>query len=194
MALLEYKESSVIKAMLLAGVTASGIFISSLSAQSASTAPQTTPATKPAPIAQSAPSAGTSAISTPGSSGPQNRYLPSIPRREHEYYSIMWGVDSLSVKSVESGELIRLSWRVLDADRAKALNDKKLDPFLVFPAANLKLVVPSLEKVGQLRQSSTPESGKTYWMAFSNPGRRVKRGDRVNIVIGQFHAIGLVVQ
>jgi hypothetical protein len=30
-------------------------------------------------------------------------------------------------------------------------------------------------------------------MAFSNKGRLVKRGDSVNIVIGQFHADGLVV-
>jgi hypothetical protein len=54
------------------------------------------------------------------------------------------------------------------------------------------LVVPSLEKVGQLRQSGTPEAGRTYWMAFSNKGRLVKRGDRVNVVIGQFRAQGLV--
>jgi hypothetical protein len=30
-------------------------------------------------------------------------------------------------------------------------------------------------------------------MVFSNKGRLVKRGDRVNIVIGQFQATGLVV-
>jgi len=44
-----------------------------------------------------------------------------------------------------------------------------------------------------LRQSSTPEMGKTYWMAFSNKGGVVKRGDRVDIVIGQFRAEGLIV-
>jgi hypothetical protein len=58
----------------------------------------------------------------------------------------------------------------------------------------VKLVIPSLEKVGQLRQSSTPEAGKSYWMAFSNPGRTVKRGDRVDVIIGQFRAAGLVVE
>ena len=57
-----------------------------------------------------------------------------------------------------------------------------------------KLVVPTLEKVGQLRQSSTPEIEKSYWMAFSNPGRKVKPGDFVSVVIGQFHAIGLLVE
>jgi hypothetical protein len=31
-------------------------------------------------------------------------------------------------------------------------------------------------------------------MAFSNPGRVVKRGDRATVVIGDFHIEGLVVQ
>jgi hypothetical protein len=64
---------------------------------------------------------------------------------------------------------------------------------LIDPQAGVKLVVPSLEKVGQLRQASTPEEGKVYWMAFSDNGRHVKRGDRVTVVIGSFRAEGLVV-
>ena len=106
---------------------------------------------------------------------------------------MVWGVDSLSVKLVESGEIVRFTYHVLDADKATQLNDKKSEPSLIDPQAGVKLVVPALEKVGQLRQSSTPEAGKSYWMAFSNKGRVVKRGDRVDIVIGQFHAEGLVV-
>jgi hypothetical protein len=53
--------------------------------------------------------------------------------------------------------------------------------------------VPSLEQVGQLRQSATPEEGKSYWIAFSNKGRLVKRGDRVTVMIGTFRADGLIV-
>jgi hypothetical protein len=74
------------------------------------------------------------------------------------------------------------------------MNDKTIQAYLIDPSAHVQLVVPSLEKVGQLRQSSTPEIGQSYWMAFSNPGRPVKRGDRVNIVVGQFHVNGLVVE
>jgi hypothetical protein len=97
------------------------------------------------------------------------------------------------VKWTESGEVIRFTYRVLDADKAKTLNDKKAEPALIDRQAQVKLVVPSMEKVGQLRQSSTPQAGKSYWMAFSNKGRLVKRGDRVNVVIGKFRADGLVV-
>jgi hypothetical protein len=123
-----------------------------------------------------------------------SRYRPNrFAGRAGEYYRLVWGVNSLAVKWTESGEVIRFTYQVLDADKAKALNDKKNEPSLIDARAGVKLVVPSLEKVGQLRQSSTPIAGKSYWMAFSNKGRLVKRGDRVDIVIGQFRAEGLVV-
>jgi len=156
------------KGMLLAGVLASSILVLPAGAQSAA----------PAPAAAGAPA----------------HYQPNrFSRRAEMHYGLIWGVDSLSVKYTESGEVIRFSYRVLDANKAKGLNDKKFEPSLIDPQAGVKLVVPSLEKVGQLRQSSTPEAGKQYWMAFSNKGRRVKRGDRVDVVIGQFRADGLVV-
>lgn len=87
------------------------------------------------------------------------------------YYGDVWGIDSLTIRATESGELIRFSYRVVNADKAAQLNDKKSQPTLVDFRAGVELVIPSLEKVGQLRQSSSPEQGKTYWMAFSNPGR-----------------------
>ena len=90
--------------------------------------------------------------------------------------------------------MIRFSWRVLDPAKAAPLNAKDTEPFLFDPQAGVKLVVPQLEKVGQLRQSSTPIAGKSYWMAFSNSGRRVRPGDRVTVQIGQFHADWLVVE
>jgi len=127
--------------------------------------------------------------------GTSTRLLSSgMPKREAAYYGLFWGVDELRAKAVESGELIRFSYRVLDANKAKALNDKKIDAFLLSKDGHAKLVVPSLEKVGQLRQTNTPEAGKSYWMAFSNPGRTVRRGDRVSVVIGHFHVEGLLVE
>ena len=120
----------------------------------------------------------------------QNRLASKALR----YYSLVWGVDSLSVKSVESGEIIRFTYRVIDANKAKSLNDKRNEPSLIDPGAGVKLAVPSLEKIGKLRQSSTPLAGKVYWMAFSNRGGHVKPGHHVDVVIGQFHAAGLVVQ
>jgi hypothetical protein len=44
-----------------------------------------------------------------------------------------------------------------------------------------------------LRQTPPPQAGRSYWMTFSNKGRRVARGDRVDVVIGPFRANNLVV-
>jgi hypothetical protein len=143
-------------------------------------------------IRSSAASSPASALKPSGAA--PSRYRPDrFAGRAGTYYRLVWGVDSLGVKWAESGEVIRFSYRVLDADKARALNDKRAEPSLVDPRAGVSLVVPSMDKIGQLRQSSTPEAGKSYWMAFSNKGRLVKRGDRVNVVIGQFRADGLVV-
>jgi hypothetical protein len=133
---------------------------------------------------------------TPASTTPvvPPRYRHPVPKRAQEYYSMVWGVDSLSVKSAESGEIIRFSYRVLDPVKAKMLNDKKNEPSLIDPQAGVSLVIPSLEKVGKLRQSSDPEAGKAYWMAFSNKGQHVKPGHHVTVVIGNFRADGLVVR
>jgi hypothetical protein len=110
------------------------------------------------------------------------------------YYQTVWGVDSFRVKWSESGEIVRFTWRVVDPERAAALNDKKAEPQLIDPQAGVSLVVPAVSNVGKLRQTSTPKADMTYWMAFSNVGRRVKRGDRVDVVIGHFRAQGLVVE
>ena len=159
-----------VKAMLLAGVLANSILVLPVGAQSAAPAGQ------------------------PSAAAPPTRYQPNrFSRRAELTYGLVWGVDSLSVKWTESGEVIRFAYRVLDAEKAKTLNDKKLEPTLIDPRAGVSLVIPQLEKVGKLRQTGTPEAGKAYWMAFSNKGRLVKRGDRVNVVIGSFHADGLVV-
>jgi len=157
--------------MLLAGILAGGISVSPAGAQSAA------PPVKPASV------------------GAPTRYETArFSKRAVIYYGQIWGVDSLSVKSVEAGELIRFAYRVVNSDRATPLTDKKVEPTLVDPRAGVELVIPQLEKVGKLRQTSTPIDGRSYWMAFSNKGGHVKRGDHVTVVIGQFRAEGLVVE
>ncbi len=117
-----------------------------------------------------------------------------ISQRAERYYEGVWGVGELRVKTAESGELIRFNYRVLDPSKAAALNDKKMEPELYDAQARVKLSVPQMEKVGKLRQESTPKAGMTYWMAFSNPTLAVKRGHRVDVVIGSFRATNLVVE
>ncbi len=114
--------------------------------------------------------------------------------RARKYYQLVWGVDALTVKSVESGEMIRFSYTVLNASKAAPIHDKKINPALIDEQAHVSLVIPTLEKVGQLRQTGAPEDGRSYWMVFSNKGNVVKPGDRVSVWIGKFKVDGLTVQ
>ncbi len=167
------------KTALLAAMAAGGICVFGATAAAQSGAVAAQPAVPAnAPVKSAAPV----------------RYVPRQPMHAQMIYQGAWGVDSLSVKQAESGEHIRFTFRVVDAGRAAPLNDKKLEPTLIDPQAGVSLVIPSVNNVGALRQTSTPVAGKSYWMIFSNQGRRVKRGDRVDVVIGNFRATGLVVE
>ncbi len=164
--------------VLLATVLATGMAVSNAFSQSSQGIQKTTAGAGKSSVAVASPR-------------PNPNWLS---RRAEMYYQGVWGVDSFRLKWAESGELVRFSWRVVDPDKAAALNDKKAEPSLIDPQAGVSLVVPAVSNVGKMRQASTPEAGKSYWMAFSNAGRRVRRGDRVIVVIGKFRAEGLVVE
>jgi len=122
-------------------------------------------------------------------------YRPEkITKSAKTYYVTTWGVDKLRVSHTASGNLIRFSYRVSDPARAKALGDKKATPYLLGQRSRALLQVPVMDKVGQLRQTGTPQAGQEYWMVFSNKGNLIKPGDRVNVMIGSFHADGLMVE
>ena len=146
------------------------------------------------PSAQSANSkTSRSSTAATGKAHP-TRYAPDrFAGRAGKFYELTWGVDSLNVKLVESGELVRFSYRVLDPVKARLLNDKQTEASLIDPQAGVRLAVPTMEKVGQLRQTPSPEAGRSYWMTFSNKGGHVVRGDRVDVVIGTFKANFLAV-
>lgn len=110
------------------------------------------------------------------------------------YFQSVWGVDNFLVRSTASGNLIRFSYRVTDPRRASQLGDRAVTPYLFGVRSRAVLQVPVMDKVGPLRQSNGQKAGQEYWMVFSNKGNLVKVGDRVNVVIGSFHADGLVVE
>ena len=105
-----------------------------------------------------------------------------------------WGINDIHVRYTASGEMLRFSYRVADANKAKILNDKKFEPSMTVLKTGSKLGVPETEKVGKLRQTSDPENGREYWMVFTNVGKVVQPGDRVDIVIGTFRATNLIVE
>ena len=175
---------------LLAGILAgSFFFVTQLAhgdAKPAVPAPEAAPATTP--VAATMPPAEVTAIpsAAPSSSAVWHA-------RFSERYKRIWGVDIGGVRSVSSGYMLRLNYRVLDPDKAKPLFDKKSKPYLIDEKSGARLAVPAMENIGELRQTAAPVGDRQYFIIFGNPGKLVQPGNRVSIVIGDFRADGVIV-
>jgi hypothetical protein len=141
----------------------------------------------PAPVPTAAPP-----VNHTGKTSPYRRM--KLSDRAREFYPAVWGIDHLRVSSTSSGNLIRFSYRVLEPKLAKSLGDHQSTPYLYAPRSHAMLQIPTMEKIGQLRQLNAAETDHEYWMAFSNKGNLVRPGERVNVIIGRFHADGLLVE
>ena len=54
--------------------------------------------------------------------------------------------------------------------------------------------MPDPPKVGPLRPRGEPVEGKSYFVLFGNPGKFIKAGSKVTVVIGDFRAPALTVE
>jgi hypothetical protein len=105
-----------------------------------------------------------------------------------------WGIDVIGVRQTAAGYMLEFRYRVVDAQKAKPLFERRTKPLLVDEASGASFAVPTPPKTGALRNSNPPLERHTYWMFFANPGGFVKPGSRVSVVIGEFRADGIVVQ
>ncbi len=93
-----------------------------------------------------------------------------------------------------AGYMLDFRYRLVDPNKAAPLFDERDKPHLEHPRTGAKLIVPTPPKVGALRQKpEVPVVGKTYFMIFANPGRLVKAGETVTVIVGDFKAEDLVV-
>lgn len=105
-----------------------------------------------------------------------------------------WGIEVTSARLTAHGHMVDFRYRVLDADKAAPLFERQTKPNLIHEGSGKVLAVPQPAKTGALRNSSTPQAGKIYWMFFGNAGKLVQPGDRVTVVIGDFRLDQLVVE
>lgn len=105
-----------------------------------------------------------------------------------------WGVRVLGIRTSAEGYMLDFRYRVLDAAKAAPLLDRRIKPYLLVEKSEAKLAVPVSSKIGALRQNSrSVKQDRNYFVMFANPGRHVKAGDRVKVVIGEFSSGELVV-
>jgi hypothetical protein len=104
-----------------------------------------------------------------------------------------WGIQITALRISAAGNVIDFRYRVTDSDKASALGNSKLKPALIDKATGKSLFVPNT-KAGQMRSTGQRlAAGKTYTALFTNPGKLVKSGSKVTIVIGDFRAEDLTV-
>jgi hypothetical protein len=138
--------------------------------------------------------AATAASSVAPAAAPRMRSNSVTNDRQATLLRRLWGIDDVHVRSTASGALVRFSYRVVSADKAKILNSKDAMPYLIDEQHSLALQVPVMEQVGQLRQVAPPQNGRDYWMAFSNKGKYLKPGNHVTLMVGNLRINGLVVE
>lgn len=103
-------------------------------------------------------------------------------------------VEALRLSS--AGYILDFRYRVVDPEKAAPLLDGKKRPYLL-DGKGAQLGVPQTPILGSLRQTS--RNGKvstnhTYFVLFANPGKYLKPGDRVTLVVGDAKLAGLTVE
>ena len=107
-----------------------------------------------------------------------------------------WGIEIQGIGLTAAGYMLDFRYRIVDPDKAAAITDPKLKPYLIDQTSGAKFIVPNPPKIGPLRQTSRsgkPEAGRTYFIVFGNPGQYIKQGSKVSVVIGDFKAEDLIV-
>jgi hypothetical protein len=110
------------------------------------------------------------------------------------YLKRRWGVEVMGVRLTAAGYMLEFRYRVLDAEKAKPIFERRTKPVLIHAETGAQLIVPTPAKTGALRTSDPPVGGRVYWMFFANPGNLVKPGNHVSIEIGEFRVGELVVK
>jgi hypothetical protein len=105
-----------------------------------------------------------------------------------------WGIKIVGLGLAAAEYMIDFRFRVVDPQKAAPLLDRKNNPYIE-DARGHRFLVPDTPKVGHLRQTTeAPTAGRIYWAFFANPGKTIKSGEKVKIVIGDFSAEDLTVQ
>jgi hypothetical protein len=104
-----------------------------------------------------------------------------------------FGIKILSLRPTAGGQMLDLRFQVIDPEKAKLVLDKNKKAYILDDKTGKTLPVP-VTKAGSMRQVTLkPETGRIYFILFSNPNRMVKEGGSVSLLIGDFRKNDIVV-
>ena len=115
------------------------------------------------------------------------------PRRAGE---VKLGIRTEGLRLSAAGYMLDFRYRVIDPAKAAPLLDKKIRPYLLDDASGAQLGVPDTAKLGQLRTTGRNRAvhDQDYFIMFANPGRFVKPGNRMTLVMGDSRLENLTVE
>ncbi len=117
------------------------------------------------------------------------------PTVEKSTVEQQWGMEIQGLRLSAADYMLDFRYRVTDPQKAHQLLKRGLKPYLLDQATGAKLLMPTATKIGPLRQATlAPKKDRVYYVMFANPGRFIKRGAIVDVVIGDFVAKDIVVQ
>lgn len=94
----------------------------------------------------------------------------------------------VSISLTAKGNMLDFRYRITDEAKARELLNHKNKPYLMIESDGTKTGVLKSPKLGSLRTTRPHETGRGYFMLFGNPERKLKSGDLVTIVIGDYKA------
>jgi hypothetical protein len=105
------------------------------------------------------------------------------------------GIKPLGVLLTAAGTMLQFRYIVVDSKKSHPVFDRRNKTYLVDQASGAGFDMPPDTNLGSLRSSSRDQvTGKEYFIMFVNPGRLMKRGSKVSIVIGDHKLENLTVE
>jgi hypothetical protein len=123
----------------------------------------------------------------------------TAPRARSEPASVesTYGIHVEGLRLSAAGSMLDFRYRVVDPDKAMPVLDGKVQPYLFDGLRGAKLGVPESPVMGRMRQTSRNrliKTDHTYFIMFGNPGKAVKSGDKVTLLMGQLKITDLTVR
>lgn len=95
------------------------------------------------------------------------------------------GIAVKALRLSAAGYMLDMRYRITDVEKARPLLDRHTQVYLLEPETGARLMVPVTPTIGRLRQvSDRTLTDRTYFVLFANPGRYVKSGTKLTLVVG----------
>jgi len=97
------------------------------------------------------------------------------------------GIEIQGIRYTAAGYMLDFRYKVIAPEKALPIFARSAIPYLVHEKSGAKFMVPSPAKLGPFKSTTRkPEAGRKYFIMFANPGKYVKQGDLITVVVGEY--------